>query len=225
MDHDRSGSVQFVYPLGELAEGNERRTRDAVDLVLLLLAHVENEDVFFPVQFRFQLLGHDLHLTRVLRLMCTKSTELLVVNQFPDRGMFSADRAVWIFSHLHLTKLHPQGIKDEQSTDQRIAGSHDQLDRLSGLNGSNDSGKNSEDSAFCATRNQAGRRRLGIKAAIARPALGGEDRSLSVEAKDAAVDIRLAEKHTGVVDQVTSRKVVGSVDDDVVVGKNVEGIL
>ena len=61
-----------------------------------------------------------------------------------------------------------------------------------------------------------GRRRLGVEAAVAGPVLGPEDAGLAVEAVDRAPDVRLAEQHAGVVDQVAGGEVVGAVDDQVV---------
>src|SRR5262249_17316897 len=46
----------------------------------------------------------------------------------------------------------------------------------------------------------------------------------AVQAEDAAVDVRLAQQHAGVVDQVAGREVVGAVDDDVVGPEDVQGV-
>ena len=61
-----------------------------------------------------------------------------------------------------------------------------------------------------------GRRRLRIQAAVARTVLRREHRRLSLEAEDAAVDVRLPEQHARVVDEIARREIVGAVDDDVV---------
>src|SRR5688572_32727722 len=53
---------------------------------------------------------------------------------------------------------------------------------------------------------ETGWRRLGIKTAITRPVLCGEDGHLSIETKHRAIDVRLAEKHAGIVDEIADRK-------------------
>ena len=106
-----------------------------------------------------------------------------------------------------------QRVEQQQPADERLARAEDQLDRLGRLNRADDAGQHAEHAAFGAARHEARRRRLGIEAAIARTVLGREDRRLSVEAEDAAVDVRLAEQHARVVDEVARREVVGAVDD------------
>ena len=70
----------------------------------------------------------------------------------------------------------------------------------------------------------AGRRRFGIKAAIAGAALGREDAGLALEAEDRAVDVGLAGEHTSVIDQIARGKVVGAVDDEVEVAEDVSAL-
>src|SRR5262249_60822956 len=52
--------------------------------------------------------------------------------------------------------------------------------------------------------------------AITRPVRRMKHRRLAVEAKDAAVHVRLLEQHAHIVDEVARREVVGAVDDYVV---------
>ena len=100
----------------------------------------------------------------------------------------------------------------------------DQLDRLGRLDAADEPGQDAEHAALGATRHLARRWRLGIEAAVARPAGRVEHRRLAVEAEDAAVDVRLAQQHAGVVDQVARREIVGAVDDDVVGLEDVEAL-
>ncbi len=51
-----------------------------------------------------------------------------------------------------------------------------------------------------------------------------EDRHLPLEAEDRAVDVRLAQQHAGVVDQVAGGEVVRAVDDHVVVPEQLQGV-
>jgi hypothetical protein len=100
----------------------------------------------------------------------------------------------------------------------------DQLDRFGRLDGADDPRQHAKHSTFRAARHEARRRWFGIETAIAGPAPGREDRGLPVEAEDAAVCVRLAEEHARVVDEIPCREIVGAVDDDVVVAKNVERV-
>ena len=86
-------------------------------------------------------------------------------------------------------------------------------------------GQHAEHAALGAARHQSRRRRLGVEAAVAGPFLGVEHRRLALEPEDAAVDVRLAQQHAGVVHQVAGREVVGPVDDDVVVPDDLERVL
>src|SRR5205814_5854161 len=67
--------------------------------------------------------------------------------------------------------------------------------------------------------------RRGVKTAIARTVARIEDRDLPLEAEDRAEDVRLAEDRAGVVDEIACREVVGAVEDDVVVAKDVERVV
>jgi hypothetical protein len=67
-----------------------------------------------------------------------------------------------------------------------------------------------------AGRNDAGRRRLGEKAAVAGPAFGAEHRHLPFEAHDRTVHVGAAQLEADVVDEVTRGEIVAAVDDDFV---------
>src|SRR5207237_2610120 len=75
-----------------------------------------------------------------------------------------------------------------------------------------------------AGRHEAGRRRFGVEAAVARPVLGPEDRRLALEAEDAAVYVGLAKQHASVVHQIAGREVVRAVNDHVVWGEHIQGV-
>ena len=152
------------------------------------------------------------------------AAELLVVDQLGDGGVVAADRTVRVLAELQLAETHPQRVVDQKAADERLADPHDQLDRLGGLDGAYHAGQDPEHAALGAARHEAGRRRLGVQAAVARAVLGAEDRGLPLEAEDAAVGVRYAEDHAGVVDQIAGRKVVSAVDDDVVAAQHVERV-
>ena len=93
------------------------------------------------------------------------------------------------------------------------------------MNHTHQSRQDAKHSALSTGRNQPRRWWLGIEAAVARPFLRVKNRGLPVEAEDRAVDVRLAEEHAGVVDEVARGKVVRAVEDDVVVAQDVECVL
>ena len=97
----------------------------------------------------------------------------------------------------------------------RRADPENQLQRLAGLPGADESGEHAEHPALRATRHAAFGRRLGKEAAITRTARR-EHADLSVEAKDRAVDVGLVFETAGVVDEVTRAERIGRIDDDIV---------
>src|SRR5918995_5400006 len=129
--------------------------------------------------------------------------------------MGPADRAVGILPQLQFTEPHLERVIDQESSDQRLSYADDQLDRLGGLNDTDDAGQYAKDTTFGAARHEPWRRRLWIQAAIARAVLGPEHRRLPLEAEDAAVRVGFAGQHARVVHEIAGWKVVGAVDDDV----------
>src|SRR5205085_7849898 len=107
----------------------------------------------------------------------------------------------------------------------RIAFAEDELDYFRCLNYAKQAGQDAEHSAFSARRNQAWRRRLRIKAAIARAIFGGEDAGLAFKAEDRCIDVRLAAEHARVVHQIARREVVGAVGDDVEICEHLKRVL
>ena len=99
-----------------------------------------------------------------------------------------------------------------------------QLDGLVGLERSDRAGHDAEHAAFGTRRHHAGGRRLGIEAAVARTMLGPEDTCLPVEPIDRSPDVRLAEQHGRVVDEIPRGEVVGAVDDEVVLAEDLHDV-
>src|SRR5258708_32506662 len=128
--------------------------------------------------------------------------------------MRSANPAIRILSQLQLAETHTQGVYKKQPPDQGLAFSDNQLDGLGRLDQAHQSGQDAEHSAFGTRGNQSGRGWLRIEAAITWAILGGKDAGLPFKAKDRSVDIGLAGKYAGVVDQKACRKVIGAVHDD-----------
>src|SRR5689334_20539034 len=133
--------------------------------------------------------------------------------------MVAAHRALGIAAQLQLAETHVEGVIQQQAADEWLPDAQNQFDRLRRLNQADDAGEYTEYAPLGAARHETWRRRFRVEAAIARTTRYAEHRRLSFEAEDAAVRVRLAEQNAGVVHQVASRKIVGAVDDDVVVAE------
>ena len=110
-----------------------------------------------------------------------------------------------------------ESIVKQQAAFQRCALPQDDLHGFRCLDDPDHAGQNAEHAALCATGDKARGRRFRIEAAIAGAVFIGEHRGLSFEAKDGSVHIRLLQQHAGVIHQIARGKIVGAVDDDVVV--------
>src|SRR6202011_1854900 len=125
---------------------NEDRPGYAIDLILVRLPHVVDFQLSPQVDSLFQLNRGDfqrrgLELSvlrklshRNLRRGWSHAAELFVINELRHRRMRAADRAVRVLPEFQLTELHPQGVDDQKSADERLADAKDQLDRFHGLN-------------------------------------------------------------------------------------------
>src|SRR5207247_4042702 len=79
---------------------------------------------------------------------------------------------------------------------------------------------------FSAARHHAWRRWFGVKAAVTRPAqMRGKNACLALEAEDGAINIWLFQKHARVIGQVTSRKIVRPIHDNVILADQFECIV
>src|SRR5438309_2308722 len=109
-----------------------------------------------------------------------------------DRRLLAADGASRVLAEPQLAETRPHRIEEDQPPDRRFALAEDQLHRLVRLEAADDAGEDAQDAALGAAGDHPGGRRLGVEAAVARPALRPEDGSLPLETEDAAVDVRLA---------------------------------
>ena len=128
------------------------------------------------------------------------------------------------FLQLELAEAHGERVDEQKAADERLALAEDELDDLGGLNDADQAGQDAQHAALGAAWNHAGRRRLGIEAAIAGALARGKDAGLAFEAEDRPVDVGLAQQHAGIVDQVARGEVVSAVGDDVVVLEDLEGV-
>src|SRR5439155_1123487 len=220
--------VQLVLALGDVPERDQHGTRNAVDLILVRLANVDDLQRVATVEPLFELDGGDfgrgVHGDR-LRGGRRDAAELFVIDELLDGGVGPANRAVRLLPQLQLAELHAQRVEDEETPDERLADVHDQLERLGRLDHADDSRQNAAYSAFGTRRHEPRRRRLRIQAAVAGAAFRCEYGRLPLETKNTAVRVRLAEQHARVVHEITRRKIVGAVEDDVVRLEQLEGIL
>src|SRR5581483_6517097 len=221
---DLAAGVEFMHALGKIAQRDEVASQVA-DLVLVRLAHIQNKQVFAAVQALFQFFNRHGRHTALHRLFFpADAAELVVVNELAHGGMRAAGGAVGILAQLELAEAHAQRVYQHQTPDKRLALAEDELDGFGGLHHADQSRQDAEHAPFCAGGNQPGRRRLRIQAAIARAFPGREDADLSLEAEDGAVDVGLAGKDAGVVDQVACGEVVGTVHDDVELAEELERV-
>src|SRR5271170_949644 len=138
--------------------------------------------------------------------------------------MRAAERAIGIFAELELAEAHGERVEEQQTTDERFADADDELQRFGCLNRAYYSGQYAEDAAFGARGDEARRRRLRIQAAVAGAIGIAENGYLAFEAENGAVNIGFSEQDARVVDEIARGKIVGAVDDKVVVLQNVEGV-
>src|SRR5581483_4714068 len=168
----------------------------------------------------------DLRYARRLQVFfASDAAELLVVDEFRYRPVIAANGATRVLAQLEFAELHSESIKEQQPSDERVAAAQDQLDDLHGLQATDDARQYPQDAALGATGNQSRRGRLGIEAAIAGAVLCVENRDLSLEAEDAAVNVRLPKQHAGIVDQVARGEVVCAIGYDVVVAEDFQRVL
>src|ERR1700735_1333221 len=211
----------------ELVLGNQPRAGDGPDLVLIRLPDVHQESlVVILVEHRLQLGCRDRRSRGgILCVLRDRPAECLIVNQLRDRRVLTAYRALGIFPNCHRPVAHLQRVIDHQPADEGVAYPGDDLDRLIDLDGPDRGAQHAEYAALGTRRDHARRRRLGVKAAVARAVLRPEHAGLAVEAVDGSPDVRLAEQHARIVDQVPGGEVVGTVDDEVVLREDLHRVV
>src|SRR5215204_6097171 len=151
--------------------------------------------------------------------MRSHAAKLFVVDQLLNFRLLAANRALRILAQFELAELHRPRVKQQQTIDQQIFRTENDLDRFVCLDRPDNARQYTEHTTFRARRHEAGRRRLRIQAAIARALLGPEDARLTFKPENRAVDVWLAAQHTRVVHEIARGKVVSAVDDDVVVAE------
>src|SRR6266540_3002154 len=226
VDHHPLRLRQLGEPARQLAQGDQLRARDTVDLPLGRLAHVDQADRLAAVEQLLQLGRRQRRARRRgLGLVGDHPAELLVVDQLGDGGVLATDRALRVLADADVLEGQLQRVVDEQPSDQRVTDPRDELDRLVGLDRADGGAEHPEHAALGARRHHAGRGRLGVQAAVAGSVLGPEHARLTVEAVDRAPDVGLALEHAGVVDEVARGEVVRAVDHQVVGADDLAGVV
>jgi hypothetical protein len=219
-------------PCGDLVEARlqarERDERGALDvrpLPLVLVAHVEQQELLARRAARLHRMRAHLRKIRCRFGRGGHPAEALVVDQLGDLGRGAAHGTVGVLLQAELVELHAQRVVLEQPSVERLAGAGHELHGLGRLDQRDQARQDAEHASLGARRHGARRRRLRKQAAVAGAVARIEDRRLSVEAEDGAMDVGLAEQHAGVVAEIAGGEVVGAVDDHVVLGEEAEGVL
>src|SRR6266478_6146156 len=199
---------------------------EIADLVFVRLAHIENVQIIPTIKPGFELARSDLRNLhgRAGGLFAAHAAKFVVIDQLGDRRMRSAHRAVRILAQLELAEFHPESVKQQQASHEIFPAAEDQLDRFHRLDGADDSGQNAEDAAFRAGRHKPRRRRLRIKAAVARTIGHAENGGLPLKPENRTVHVWLSQQNAGVIDEIARRKIVSPIDDDIKVLEEFERV-
>ena len=111
MDNNVTGAIQLVNPVEQLIQRNEMRSINWQISNSTGLRTSQNEEILSLIQFLLELLGRNFHNPGRCLLFLTNATKLLVVDEFLDAGILSADRALWVLAQLQLAELHSQASK------------------------------------------------------------------------------------------------------------------
>src|SRR6185369_8551657 len=140
------------------------------------------------------------------------------VQSLGDRGVVTTDRTGYLPLERYFAELHPQCAVGQQAVGQQITFAQQEFDRFGRLDGTDDTGQHANDAGLRTGGNGIFRRRFGEYTSVAGRFMRFDRDGLAIELQDAAMGVRLAGKNTGIVDQKLGGKVVGPVDDEVIVG-------
>lgn len=142
----------------------------------------------------------------------------LVVGQFRD------PLRLGITGDLDFAPRPAQCVEERHPAQQGTPDAGDQLDGLRHHERTDGGAEHAEHAALAAGRHGTRRRRLGIQVPVRRAELLPEDADLPVKTEDRTPDVRLAEDRRGVINEVAGGEVVGAVEDEVVAGKEFQGV-
>ena len=194
-----------------------------------MLAHIDQGDFLPALEFGLKLLDCDLRHGGFRFLGGCRlgdAAEGIVVDEFRDARILTADGTLGIAAGLELAEAHLQSVESHQATNQRIADAYDQLDRLDGLHDTDDAREYPEDASLGTAWNHAWWRRFRIEAAVAGTAeMRSEHGALTVEPENGAIDIRLLLEDTDIVGEIAGRKIIRPINHDVVRGDDFSRVL
>ncbi len=142
-----------------------------------------------------------------------------------DGGIGAADRAGGVAPEGEGAGGHGERVEVEETPDERLAETGEELDGFGGLECSDETGDCAEDAGFGAGGDGAWGRRGGEHAAVAGATGGGvEDGELAFEAMDGAVDVRDAAPCGDIAAEVARGEVVSAVEDEIAAVGEVHGV-
>src|ERR1039457_1673473 len=141
-----------------------------------------------------------------------------------DGRVITADRTGGFALERHLAKFHPQGAVGQQTVGKKFPLAQQKFDSFGCLDGTDDTGQHTDHTGLGAAGNGVLGGRFRKDAAITGRFVGLDRDGLAVELQDAAMGVRLAGQDTGVVDQEFCGKVVGAVDNEIIINDNLVNV-
>src|SRR6266480_8065086 len=142
-------------------------------------------------------------------LFVARSAKLIVINRCKDRWILTANWTLRIAPQIELSKFDLECVEVKQPSNQGLANTDNELDRLNGLQHSDYPGQHSEHARLRAVRYRIRRRGFRKKAPVAGSAqVRREHGRLPFEPKYRAVHIWLLLENTDVVGQITRGEII-----------------
>ena len=121
VEDDVGVRVQLARAGGDVAERDEMGAGNAADGELVRLANVDQGELVALVNARFKFRRGDLRHWCGFRNRSfdapADAAEFLVINQFVDRRVGSANRAVRVFAEFQFLEPHREGVEKQQAAD------------------------------------------------------------------------------------------------------------
>ena len=153
------------------------------------------------------------------------AAKFFIIDQIAEGRLFPAKWTAFFRSHLQGAEFQREGIDHYQPPHGRLPDVQQKFDGLQGLQGADQSRQNPQHPTGGAVGYLVDRRWLGKQTAVAGGTAGGVEKAdLAFEAVDAAVNQGFAAQKAGVVEQVSGRVIIGSVDDDIVIRNDLPGV-
>jgi hypothetical protein len=155
-----------------------------------------------------------------------QTAHIMIVEQLLYLWFLIAKRTGWIFSDRKCHEFRVQRTVNQELTDQRLPFFQNELNGLCCLNQSNLPGYNSQDTCLVSTGNQTWRRRLGKETTQTGTSIfWKKNAGLPFNLEDSSINIGFPCKESGIIDEIFRRKIVRSVNDEIVLLENLDRIL